>query len=110
VVCSDQTPCKDIHIRDFAVWTEQGNQVTYTCKSAYGSGACLKSGSGGAYTEVKKSIDAPPSGYKAAKMSGDLKSSPGTKNPIQIPSIPTSFFPGTRPIKPLAGTGGGRSG
>jgi rhamnogalacturonan hydrolase len=105
VICSDQRPCTGIHIQDFAVWTESGKSVTYTCRSAYGSGGCLKSGSGGAYPEVKRVISSPPANYKAPTMQWDLRSSPGTNIPISIPSMPTSFFPGTRPIKALAGRG-----
>jgi len=105
VICSDQRPCTGIRIQDFAVWTESGNQVTYTCRSAYGSGGCLKSGSGGAYSEVKRVVTSPPANYRAPTMQWDLRSSPGTNTPIAIPSMPSSFFPATRPIKPLAGLG-----
>jgi rhamnogalacturonan hydrolase len=109
VVCSDQRPCTGIHIQDFAVWTESGKSVTYTCRSAYGSGGCLKPGSGGAYAEVKRVVSSPPANYKAPTMQWDLRSSPGTNSPIGIPAMPSSFFPGTRPIKPLAGRGRMRS-
>jgi rhamnogalacturonan hydrolase len=95
-------PCTGINIQDFAMWTEQGNELIYSCRSAYGSGGCLRSGSGGAYAESKKVVTSPPPGYNAPTMQWDLRTSPGTGNPIPIPSMPTSFFPGTRPLKPLA--------
>jgi hypothetical protein len=56
---------------------------------------------------VKQTITSPPSGYKAPKMPWDLKDSFGTAKPIPIPSIPEYFFPGTKPIKALAGANGG---
>jgi rhamnogalacturonan hydrolase len=105
IVCADQRPCTGIRIQDFAVWTESGNSVTWTCRSAYGSGGCLKSGSGGAYAEVKRVVSSPPANYKAPTMQWDLRSSPGTNSPIGIPAMPSSFFPGSRPIKALAGRG-----
>jgi rhamnogalacturonan hydrolase len=84
------------------MWTDTGNQVQYTCQNAYGSGACLKSGSGGTYATVKKSVTAAPANYKAPRLEWDLRQSTGTKDPIRIPDWPASFFPGKRPIKPLA--------
>jgi rhamnogalacturonan hydrolase len=105
VVCSDQRPCTGIRIQDFAVWTESGSSITYTCRSAYGSGGCLKAGSGGAYAEVKRVVSSPPANYRAPTMQWDLRSSPGTNTPIGIPTMPSSFFPGKRPIKALAGRG-----
>jgi hypothetical protein len=68
----------------------------------------LKSGSGGGYAEVKRVITSPPAGYRAPTMQWDLRSSPGSNAPISIPSMPSSFFPNTRPIKALAAGRGGR--
>jgi rhamnogalacturonan hydrolase len=109
-MCADGAPCTNIHIRDFAMWTDSGGSVSYQCQSAYGTGACLKSGNGGAYPAVKQTISSPPSSYKAPRMPWDLKQSFGTTTFIPIPEIPDYFFPGTKPIKALVrGGGGGRS-
>ncbi|KAF2403054.1 pectin lyase-like protein [Trichodelitschia bisporula] len=105
--CADGAPCSGFRIADFAIWTEAGSSQWYSCKSAYGSGACLKSGSGGSYPEVKQSVSSPPSGYNAPRMSADLKDSFGTKQLIPIPRIPDTFFPGKKTIKPLASRSGG---
>lgn len=85
------------------MWTDAGSSIFYSCKNAYGSGACLKPGSGGAYPLVKQTITAPPAGYKAPKMPWDLADSFGSTKVIPIPSMPKYFFPGTVPIKSLAG-------
>jgi hypothetical protein len=109
-MCADGAPCTNIHIKDFAMWTDSGSSVSYSCQSAYGTGACLKSGNGGAYPTVKQTISSPPSTYRAPRMPWDLKQSFGTTTFIPIPEIPDYFFPGTKPIKALArGGGGGRS-
>ncbi|KAF2672549.1 hypothetical protein BT63DRAFT_436455 [Microthyrium microscopicum] len=107
IICSDDKPCVGIHIVDFAMWTDSGSSVQYQCKSAYGSGGCLKSGSGGAYATTSKTISSPPAGYNAVRMPGDLKTSTGTKEPIAIPQMPSSFFPGKSPLKALAAGGAG---
>jgi rhamnogalacturonan hydrolase len=89
------------------MWTDSGNSIWYSCQSAYGTGACLKSGGGGPYPAVRQTVTSPPSGYKAQKMPWDLKESFGTTKAIPIPAIPGYFFPGTKPIKALANGGGG---
>jgi rhamnogalacturonan hydrolase len=107
-MCADGAPCTNVHIRDFAMWTDSGSSVSYSCQSAYGTGACLKPGSGGAYPTVKQTVNSPPANYKAQKMPWDLKQSFGTTTKIPVPDIPDHFFPGTKPIKALA-RGGGRT-
>jgi rhamnogalacturonan hydrolase len=107
IICADGNPCKDITIRDFAMWTEQGNSIHYTCQSAYGSGGCLKSGGGGAYAKTNSTINSPPAGYQAPRLPGDLRSGPAAKTAISIPAWPSSFYPGSKPLKTLAVQGGG---
>ncbi|KAH8699216.1 RGase E [Talaromyces proteolyticus] len=105
VICPDEVPCTDITISDWAMWTESGDSQTYTCRSAYGSGFCLRDDSGGtsSYTTTSTATAA-PSGYSAATMAADLADSFGTTASIPIPAIPTSFFPGHTPISKLAGS------
>lgn len=83
------------------MWTDTGSSETYTCENAYGSGTCLRSGSGGTYT-TKQTISAAPTGYAAARLPDDVTKSFGFTSPIPIPAIPASFYPGTSPLKPLA--------
>lgn len=60
IVCPDKVPCKGISITDFAVWTDKGNTVQYKCKSAYGTGACLKPNGAGDYPLVVQNVQTPP--------------------------------------------------
>ncbi|KAJ5580238.1 uncharacterized protein N7459_006223 [Penicillium hispanicum] len=102
VNCADGAPCTDITIKDFAMWTEEGDYQSYWCKSAYGSGACLKDGNDHTSYSTTVTVTAAPSGYSAATMASDLSSAFGTDSPIPIPAIPTSFYPGLTPYSPLA--------
>ncbi|KAI9699588.1 MAG: hypothetical protein M1820_007087 [Bogoriella megaspora] len=104
LICSDGTPCTGINIQNFAMWTEAGSSQWYSCRSAYGSGACLKSGSGGSYAVTTSTIKAAPTGYSAATMPGDLATGFGTASSIAIPTIPTSFYPGATQISKLGST------
>ncbi|KAK0100134.1 hypothetical protein ONS95_008473 [Cadophora gregata] len=100
ILCSDAAPCTDINLEDMSLWTDAGSSVTYKCRSAHGTGACLKSGTG-AYAAVSQTVNSPPAGYRAPKMSGDLGSGFGLSSEIPIPRLPTSYFPGLGLIKPL---------
>lgn len=98
-VCADKAPCTDMIIKDFAMWTEEGSTQLYTCRSAYGSGFCLKDGSGSSsYEAVTTTVSAAPSGYSAATMKEDLKTAFGTTASIPIPTHPASYFPGIQPL------------
>jgi len=103
VACADGAPCTNVTISDFAMWTETGSSQFYTCRSAYGEGFCLKSGSGSEYAAVTTTVKTAPSGYSAPTMAADLKTAFGTAASIPIPTIPTSFFPGETPLSKLAG-------
>lgn len=100
--CSTDVPCTGMTVTDFAMWTDSGSEVDYVCQSAYGTGACLKAGSGGSYSTTTTKVTEAPSGWQAAKMSADLATSFGFTSEIPIPEIPSSFYPGTSPLKPLA--------
>ncbi|KAF7595666.1 hypothetical protein BBP40_005110 [Aspergillus hancockii] len=104
IVCPDGAPCYDITIEDFAMWTEDSSRQRqwYSCRNAYGSGFCLKSGSSHtSYEATTTTVSSAPSGYSAATMAGDLKTDFGTTVSIPIPTIPTSFYPGTTPYSAL---------
>lgn len=103
IACADGAPCTDIKISDFAMWTETGSKQYLTCQSAYGSGACLKAGTGKSYAMTTVTQTAAPSGYTAATMAADLKAAFGTTKSIPIPALPTSYFPGVKPIKSVIG-------
>ncbi|KAF2091060.1 glycoside hydrolase family 28 protein [Saccharata proteae CBS 121410] len=110
VICADETPCTDIVIDDFAMWTESGDKQFYTCQSAYGSGFCLKEegeshGTMEAYTATTTYVSSAPTGYEASTMAEDLSTAFGTDASIPIPTIPSSFFPGATPYSALAGSG-----
>lgn len=103
VACADKAPCTDITITDLIMWTEAGSKQTYSCRSGYGSGFCLKKGTGASYVAVTSTQTAAPTGYSAASMAGDLKTAFGTASSIPIPTMPASFYPNTPPVSKLAG-------
>lgn len=103
VICASGTPCHDIEITDFAMWTEQGSSQFYACENAYGSGFCLKSGTKySAYSATTQYVSSAPTGYAAPTMAADLKTAFGTTASIPIPTMPASFFPGIQPFTKLA--------
>ncbi|KAK4539712.1 hypothetical protein LTR36_010423 [Oleoguttula mirabilis] len=112
VVCADGAPCTAVDISDFAMWTETGDSQFYTCRSAYTDlhrSPALYCLSGeteyASYAAVTTTVTAAPTGYAAPTMAADLATPTwGTTAVIPIPTIPSSFFPGTTPIKALAGS------
>jgi hypothetical protein len=84
----------------------------YICRSAYGSGYCLKSGSSHtSYAATTSTVSSAPAGYSAPTMAGDLSAGLGLTVSIAIPTIPTSFFPGATPATKLCnGSCAGASG
>jgi len=105
--CADGAPCTGIDISDFNMWTETGSSQFYSCRSAYSDaknpGFCLKSGTGSAYAATTTTVTVAPTGYHAPTLVDDIKTPTwGTASPIPIPTFPASFFPGTKPLKPLA--------
>lgn len=103
IICADSAPCKNIAVEDLDMWTETGSSQIYTCRSAYGNGACLKVGTGSEYAAVTSTMKIAPTGYLAPTMPDDLKAGFGTTASIPIPTIPTTFFPGATPVSRLAG-------
>ena len=104
IACADKVPRVDITITDLAMWTETGSKQTYTCRSGYGSGFCLKYGTAKSYAAVTSTQTAAPSGYTAASMAGDLKTAFETAVSIPTPTIPASFYPGATPYSKIAGS------
>ncbi|CAK7227785.1 hypothetical protein SEUCBS140593_006693 [Sporothrix eucalyptigena] len=107
VMCPDAKPCYNIHLSDFAVWTEAGSREVYKCSNAYGEGGCLKGGGSGgaslaAYAVTTVTVASAPSGWNAPTMAADLTTL-GLSSSIPIPAVPTSFFPGATPYSKLAG-------
>lgn len=103
VICPTGAPCTGITISDFAMWTEAGSYEYYKCENAWGTGGCLKSGSGGTYAVTTQTVSAAPSGYSAAKMPNDLTSGFALTASIPIPAVPTTFYPGATPAVKLLG-------
>ncbi|GAM83955.1 hypothetical protein ANO11243_019450 [Dothideomycetidae sp. 11243] len=102
--CADGSPCTNMILRNVNMQTISGDETTHFCRSAYGSGACLKDGDGGRYEGATSTIKAAATGYTPPRMDQDLKSSFGTTASIPIPSIGPSFFPNVAPISRIAGS------
>ncbi|KAF4439128.1 murein transglycosylase [Fusarium acutatum] len=95
--CPADVPCTDMQVDDFTVGSNKGDTVEHVCKNAYGSGACLKEGDGGAYTTTQ-TVDAASAGTPT--MDGELENGLGLTVSIAIPTIRASFFPGVAAISP----------
>ncbi|KAE8131579.1 RGase A [Aspergillus pseudotamarii] len=107
IVCAEKAPCTDITIEDFALWTESGDEQTYSCENGFGSGFCLQDGDGTSSYSTTITETTAPTGSDAGSMSNDLSTAFGTDASIPIPTIPTSFFPGATPYSALAGAASG---
>ncbi|EYE94172.1 putative extracellular rhamnogalacturonase [Aspergillus ruber CBS 135680] len=107
IECPDAAPCTDITIQDFNMWTESGDEQSYTCRSAYGSGFCLENSDDESSYSTALTATATPSAFAAPRMPNDLSTAFGTDSAIPIPTIPTSFFPGATPYSALAGAASG---
>lgn len=89
------------------MWTESGSTQWYSCRSAYGSGFCLKPDTSSAdetsYAATTSTVSAAPAGYSATSMPYDLATPTwGTTAEIPTPTWPASFYPGVTPISELA--------
>ncbi|PBL02564.1 rhamnogalacturonase A [Armillaria gallica] len=104
--CADGAPCTDMTVTDFNMWTDSGSSIYYTCRSAFGDGACLKDGSASSYAMVTQTVTSAPSSYSAKTLPDDLTTDFGTTASIPIPTIPTSFYPGATPVSALLGNSG----
>ncbi|EED79070.1 rhamnogalacturonase-like protein [Postia placenta Mad-698-R] len=101
ILCADGAPCYDINLDDVYMWSLT-DEATWKCESAYGTGACLKSGSSHKSYAVETTTYTQPSGYTTpTTMSGDLTAGFGSTTLIPTPTIPTMFYPGLPQISPL---------
>ncbi|KAG8628161.1 hypothetical protein KVT40_004034 [Elsinoe batatas] len=100
--CADGAPCTNMLVDNVNIWTETGTTAWWSCRSAYGTGACLKGGSGPSYPITTQTLTAAPTGYQAPKMKEDLTTHFGTNASIPIPTHPASYFPNVKPLKAQA--------
>ena len=108
MACADGAPCTGMVIEDFAMWTETGSKQFYSCRSAHGSGFCLKPDTSNptSYAATSTTVSSAPTGYGAPTMPDDLSTGFGFTVSIPIPTAwPASYFPGAAIISPL-GTAG----
>ncbi|KZP02780.1 glycoside hydrolase family 28 protein [Athelia psychrophila] len=104
IICSNTAPCSGVTISDVWLWSATGLAVT-DCESAFGTGACLRSGSTSSYTAATTSSAKPASYTTLSTMSGDLTAGITSTASISAPTIPTTFYPGVAQISPLARDG-----
>lgn len=105
LVCPPKVPCTQIEVDAFYVWTEAGSKVNYLCENAYGSGACIHSGSSHTTYTTTATVTS-VAGYAVTSMPGELSSGLGLTKVIDIPAVPTTFYPGLKPAKALCAKGG----
>jgi rhamnogalacturonan hydrolase len=61
VLCPDDTPCTDITISNFDMWTDEGESINYVCENAWGTGGCLSTGTADmSYAVTTSAITATP--------------------------------------------------
>lgn len=72
IKCADKAPCSNITISDDVLLWSETNEATMVCESAFGTGACLKSGSASSYAGTTTSYTKPASYSTLATMTGDL--------------------------------------
>lgn len=100
-ICADGAPCEGVTLDNVNMWGATG-KANYKCRSAFGTGACLKSGSAGSYAQTTVAYSRPGNYHTPSKMSGDLAAGFATNAAIPTPTIPTSYYPGLSQITPLA--------
>lgn len=61
VICADTAPCTGISLSNIAMWTDANNAEVYYCRSAYGSGYCLRSSGTTSYS-TSTTISTAPTG------------------------------------------------
>ncbi|KAI9739637.1 MAG: hypothetical protein M1834_006355 [Cirrosporium novae-zelandiae] len=104
VICPDGNPCTNIQVEDFSMWTNSGSKEYYKCRSAWGDGGCLRSGSAHtSYTTSTVTVTTATS-WSASYMPSDLTTGFAISKSISIPTIPTSFYPGRTPVSSLLGS------
>ncbi|KAJ5658402.1 RGase C [Penicillium longicatenatum] len=100
--CDPDVPCYDIILDGVHLWTSDGDSVEWSCQNAYGSGACLKSGSTSLSTYTTSSIVSTVSSWSLpGTMAGEFTSELSPTASFTIPPLATSFFPGQTPTSTL---------
>lgn len=85
ILCADEAPCSDITLTDVYMWSLT-DEATWKCESAYGSGACLQSGSDYTSYAVETTTYTQPSGYSTpTTLAGDLTTGFGSTTLIPTP-------------------------
>ncbi|KAK1760071.1 pectin lyase fold/virulence factor [Echria macrotheca] len=102
--CSPVWMCGNVEISNFNVWTETGSEVKYACRNAYGHGACIKDSPGnGAYTTTMTVATMDAAKYAVTTMPGEITKGLGITTSIDIPAVPTTFYPGLKPLSTRLG-------
>ncbi|GKT49680.1 putative rhamnogalacturonate lyase B [Colletotrichum spaethianum] len=101
VLCAAAAPCENIDVSGINIWTEAGSSIIDKCSNAFGKGHCLRNGSG---TYTSAATTKTVAGYSAPTMPGQVTAGLGITKPIDIPPLPTTFYPGVKPISALAGS------
>lgn len=98
--CADGVPCTDINVNNVNLWTDSGSYITWECESAFGTGACLRSGRASSYAASITTVSKAPS-YSSSRMPNDLASPFPSTTTFTIPAVPTTFYPGLKPSRAL---------
>ncbi|KAK5651605.1 hypothetical protein OQA88_11878 [Cercophora sp. LCS_1] len=102
LACSPVWLCGNLEIENFNVWTLNGSAVTYKCVNAYGQGACMNQSPGnGAYSSIKTVATMAAEKYAIQTMPGEITKGLGITTSIDIPAVPTTFYPGLKPLSGL---------
>ncbi|TDZ36682.1 putative rhamnogalacturonase B [Colletotrichum spinosum] len=101
ILCSASAPCENIDVSGINIWTEKGSSIVDKCSNAFGKGHCLRTGSG---TYTSTATTKTVTDYAAATMPGVITAGLGLTTPIPIPAVPTTYFPGQKPLSALLGS------
>ncbi|KAF0318186.1 putative rhamnogalacturonase B [Colletotrichum sp. SAR11_59] len=101
VLCAAAVPCENIDVSSINIWTDAGSSIVDKCENAFGSGHCLRTGSG---TYTSTATTKTVANYEATTMPGQITAGLGLSTSIDIPALPTTFFPGQKPKTALLGS------
>ncbi|GFN13546.1 rhamnogalacturonase E [Aspergillus tubingensis] len=94
----------DITVEEVNIWTEVGDEQTYFCGNAYGTGVCFNEAATPTSYASTITVTSAPSGYSATMMPEDLSSAFGYTLSIPTLTLPVSFYPGVAPYSAIAGS------
>ncbi|KAH8881749.1 glycoside hydrolase family 28 protein [Thozetella sp. PMI_491] len=102
--CPAKWSCGGVEVDDFNVWTETGTSELFKCQNAYGYGACLNPYAGnGAYKTTMTVQSMATEKYSIKTMPTEATKGLGITTSIEIPAVPTTFYPGLKPTSTLLG-------